>query len=760
MTVKATTLYHNDRIGLAIRNGSTTVDAFTRTPDGQPIDQRMRDKSTGTISSYYYLSDGLGSTVALVDSAGSTTAVSTVCCCVGGGEAKSSSSAFLRFVVWPCDPNGNGCMLLSIVRGRCFRGVCMWRAILGVTIAAAVFAGALAPNALATTRTFLPIADSYVSESNPTAAHGLETELRVHSTPVRRSYLRFAVSGLDGPVSSAMLRLYTETASSVGYEVRGLPSAAWEESTLTYASSPAPSATVSGSSGPHAAFAWAAAPVAPLVRGNGTIDVVVTTSVAVSDWFMSRESTTPPELVVVTDAGAPPPGPALTTTPRNPTNATTAHFAYSDSAAGVTFLCRLDTAAFGACPGAVDYTGLAAGAHTFAVEARDAAGRVSTATTYGWTIDTTPPPAPTLTSFPPNPSNTSSATFAFSDAEAGVTFSCDLDGAAAATCTSPTTYSALAPGAHTFGVKAQDAAGNIGARTAYAWSVTAPPASVRIAAAGDIACDPDDIAFKAGAGTPDACAAGRTAAVIDGLNVSAVLPLGDAQYSCGTLPQFRASYALSWGRFLSITHPVPGNHEYVGGVSGCDPTNEAKGYWGYFGAAAGTPGKGWYSYDLGGWHLIALNSECAYIADCGIDSPEEKWLRADLAAHPAKCTLAYWHRPRFVSDAEANASYDAWWRDLQAAGADVVLVAHRHYYERFAPQRPDTTPDPNGIREFVVGTGGKTHHAPTTIARNSEVINASTYGVLQMTLNAGSYDWKFVPIAGGTFTDSGSTPCH
>jgi acid phosphatase type 7 len=195
-----------------------------------------------------------------------------------------------------------------------------------------------------------------------------------------------------------------------------------------------------------------------------------------------------------------------------------------------------------------------------------------------------------------------------------------------------------------------------------------------------------------------------------------------------------------------------GNREY--GTPG------AAGYFAYFGASAGRPGAGWYSFDLGAWHLIALNSECREVA-CEAGSAQEAWLRADLAAHPNRCTLASWHRPRFTSGGSQAAATDAFWRDLYAAGAEVVLGGHRHQYERFTPQTPDREPDPaTGIRQFVVGTGGDDFAPFEPDARpNSEVRIPDTFGVLLLTLRPDGYAWRFVSES-GAILDTGEEACH
>ncbi len=274
-----------------------------------------------------------------------------------------------------------------------------------------------------------------------------------------------------------------------------------------------------------------------------------------------------------------------------------------------------------------------------------------------------------------------------------------------------------------------------------------------IATAGDIACAPGDARYNGGVGTANSCHQQATASLLSGRPLDAVLPLGDTQYEYGRLPDYAASYDPTWGRALSITHPVPGNHEYM--------TPGATGYYQYFGPAAGDPSQGWYSYDLGGWHLIALNAECAQIGGCDTGSAQESWLRSDLASHPAMCTLAYWHQPRFSSGGHgSDPAYDTFWQDLWAAGVEIVLNGHDHDYERFGPQTPAAVASPTGIREFVVGTGGEDHYGVRTIRANSEVRIPGVFGVLQLTLHPAGFDWLFVPEAGSTAGDSGSDTCH
>jgi hypothetical protein len=243
-----------------------------------------------------------------------------------------------------------------------------------------------------------------------------------------------------------------------------------------------------------------------------------------------------------------------------------------------------------------------------------------------------------------------------------------------------------------------------------------------------------------------------TAKLLDGIQ-GTVLTLGDNAYESGTASQFRDCYAPTWGRHLSRTRPSAGNHDYK--------TNDAAGYFGYFGSRAGDPAKGYYSYDLGTWHIVVLNSNCSEVGGCDASSRQASWLRADLAAKPGFNVLAYWHHPRFSSGSHGDdTNVGSFWEILYAAGADVILNGHEHDYERFAPQDPGGRANAtHGIRQFIVGTGGTDLRTRRSNAPNSQVFS-STHGVLRLTLRANAYDWAFVPIAGKTFRDSGTAATH
>jgi acid phosphatase type 7 len=266
------------------------------------------------------------------------------------------------------------------------------------------------------------------------------------------------------------------------------------------------------------------------------------------------------------------------------------------------------------------------------------------------------------------------------------------------------------------------------------------------------------IATLVGAGDIAGCNHDRdeaTAKLLDNIP-GTVFTAGDNAYPRGTSTQFQNCYHPTWGRHKARTRPSVGNHDYR--TSGASP------YYRYFGAAAGPSGQGYYSYNLGDWHIVVLNSMCEKIGGCSATSPQANWLRTDLAlaANRRLCTLAYWHHPVFTSGEHGNdPKMTPAFQILYDNNAELVINGHDHDYERFAPQTPSGTADPaRGIREIVVGTGGTKLRPFATIRPNSQVRNANTWGVLKLTLSANSYSWEFVHIAGQTFTDSGTTSCH
>jgi hypothetical protein len=275
-----------------------------------------------------------------------------------------------------------------------------------------------------------------------------------------------------------------------------------------------------------------------------------------------------------------------------------------------------------------------------------------------------------------------------------------------------------------------------------------------IAAAGDIACSAAQAARVRVTGNLTRCSMRETSDLLLTTPLTAVLALGDLQYESGKLRDFKREYRKTWGRVLAITHPTVGNHEYL--------TRGAAGYFAYFGRRAGSPGHGYYSYNIGAWHLISLNSNCVQVRGCDAGSRQGRWLAADLRANRNRCTLAYWHHPRFSSGIHGDQPQTGpFWNALYAAGADVVLVGHDHDYERFVPLTPAGRPDrKRGIRQFVVGTGGKNRDRFKKVRSGSVRRSAKSFGVLMLTLHKTSYEWRFVATADSNFTDTGKGTCH
>jgi hypothetical protein len=298
-----------------------------------------------------------------------------------------------------------------------------------------------------------------------------------------------------------------------------------------------------------------------------------------------------------------------------------------------------------------------------------------------------------------------------------------------------------------------------------------PPDPITLVAAGDIACRPELVE------TATTCRQARTANLVQSLAPDAVAVLGDNQYEHGELENFMAVFDPTWGRFGAITRPAVGNHEYEG-----DPErDEAPGYYEYFGATAGDPTKGYYRWQLGGWNVFVLNSgainwtrasggnpslpDDCWPVSCAAGSEQEQWLKNELAALPDDaCVIAYWHHPRFSSGFggvnQPHPETGPLFADLYEHGAELLLTGHSHNYERFAPLTPDGVPDPAGLRQFVVGTGGRSLHTDTgPQAANSEVLRTDVFGVLELSLEPSAYSARFVGEDGATVDETGGA-CH
>jgi hypothetical protein len=341
------------------------------------------------------------------------------------------------------------------------------------------------------------------------------------------------------------------------------------------------------------------------------------------------------------------------------------------------------------------------------------------------------------------------ATAVFPGAAATVTVSTDASGVA----TTPPLTAGTTAG--TYAVTA--AAPAIGQSATFTLTNSDPT----IVAGGDIACPAGKVV------TATSCQQQATSDLALSLHPDAVLPLGDDQYELGTLSDFQSVYDPSWGRMNSIAHPVPGNHEYGYIGTSVEPTG-GTGYFTYFGERAhpqqpscNTLCTSWYSWNIGSWHLIALDSQCGVVGGCNPGNSQYQWLLSDLNANQNRCVLAYWHIPLFSSSQDHQPDMQSIYNLLNTKGADVVLTGHAHFYERFAPQDGTGTANPNSPAQFIVGSGGRNFFSiRDTPSANSVSRIANTFGVLQMTLSSGSYSWNFVPANTGGLTDSGTASCH
>jgi hypothetical protein len=638
--------------------------------------------------------------------------------------------------------------------------------------------------ASAATTTFLPSADSYVQSDHPNTNYGLATSLRVDGTPATNAYLRFDLTGIGGTVTSATLKVYSRTSSSTPITLHGVADNLWGETTIKYSNAPAIGTQVA-TSGKLVSGTWVSLDAKPLITGNGTVSVALKTTSANSRTVDSREGTNKPQLIVTSDlppsntgpptiSGTAQAGQTLTADPGSWTGTGPITYTYQWRRCDNTGGSCVDIAGatgrtFALAPADVG------SAIRVAVTASNAAGSntsVSAATAV--VIAATPTDAPASVAPPTISGTTQESQMLTADKGAwtgtepvSYTYQwrrCDPAGGSCVDIAQAT--------ATTYALTATDVGSTlrvvvVASNTAgSASAISGPTALVAtasdpvIAAAGDIACDPADASFNGGLGTTNSCRQKYTSDLLVGTGLTRVLLLGDDQYEDATLDKFRQSYNPSWGRVKSITSPAAGNHEYT--MAG------APGYFDYFNGVGNSTGpagdrtQGYYSFDLGAWHLIALNSNCSQLGGCGVGSPQETWLRADLAAHPNACTLAYWHHPLFSSGiyAPGISATAALFKALYDYNADVVLSGHDHNYERFAPQDPAGKLDlARGIREFIVGTGGKAHNVQGPPLANSEVRNSDSFGVLRLTLHPGGFDWQFVPEAGKTFSDSGHDTC-
>jgi PKD repeat protein len=637
-------------------------------------------------------------------------------------------------------------------------------------------AGGARGGSAVSTVTFAPSDDAHVKSASATTNYGQDTSLVVRkATSNSHAYLKFAVTGLSGPASSAKLRLFVTDPSPKAGPIFTASNDApgggpWSESTVTWKTKPAIGATALSSLLVVSAGTWVEYDLGGAVAGNGTYSFALTGGSSDHAWFSSGEGANPPQLVVTEEGPPPPPTQPTADFSASPTSGPAPlTVQFTDRSTGSPTSWAWDFQGDGIVDSTAQnptFTYAGAGTYTVALTATNTLGGDSETKIGYITVSSGNAPAntspPTISPMAPERA-TAYARPGTWTGTAPITFSyqwqrCDAAGGSCADVDGATARSyALTPSDVGSTLRVVVTATNGGGATAASSATssvvperpTPPPGDPVIAAAGDIACTPTSST------SATTCRQRFTSDLLVNAGLTAVLLAGDIQYESGQYEHFLQSYDPTWGRVNGITYPAPGNHEYK--------TPGATGYFGYFGAVAGDPSKGYYSFDIGSWHMIALNSNCGSVGGCAAGNPQEQWLRADLAAHPAVCTLAYWHHPRFSSGSSHgnHTSMQPFWQALYDHGAEVVLSGHDHDYERFAPQTPTGAADPErGIREFVVGTGGKNLRSFGTPVANSQVRNSSTFGVLKLTLHPSGYDWQFVPEAGKTFTDSGSSACH
>lgn len=596
----------------------------------------------------------------------------------------------------------------------------------------------------AATLTITASADAHVQADQPGTNYGTATGLRVDGSPVSTAYLRFDVTSLSAPPFNVKLRVFVNTSGTTGVTLSAVDGA-WTENGVTYANAPAVGASL-GSSGALTAGTWVSYDVTTRVSANGSYSFALTTTATSSRTFDSREGTNPPQLVVEETAPPPAPGPAdsYVQSDQPTTNFGTAAGLKVDGSPATSAYLRFDVTGlseppFKATLRVFNRTSGTTGLDLYFVPDNN---WYENAITYA----NAPPTGNWLAS---SGSLAANAWVSF-DVTTAVRGNGKFSFAVTTTSTSSRTIDSR-EGENPPELVFEDAPPPV------------PPGTPVVIAAGDAACAPDDPNYNGGIGTATKCRMKFVSDLAVAASPTSVFMLGDAQYNGGQLANFQASYDPTWGRLKSITRPVIGNHEY--GTSG------AGGYFTYFGNAATPrqPGcvkncEGWYSFDIGTWHVVVLNSECATISGgtgCAVGSPQQQWLAADLAAHPATCTAALLHRPRWSSNSFGYADTAPLVDTMYAAGVDLMLAGHAHSYERFAGQTPSGALDTaTGIQEFVVGTGGSFFTGFASAVPNSLVRRANVFGALKLTLLPTGYNWEFLADPATPFTDSGSASCH
>ena len=622
--------------------------------------------------------------------------------------------------------------------------------------------------------TFITNTDAYVNQSNPSTNYGNATVLQVDgaSDPDIESFIRFTVTGMSGTIQSARLRVFDTTNGSTNGPTVYSTGISWTETGITWNNRPARTSGALDNKGSIGTNAWVEYDVTSLVTGNGTFSFVLAADSTDGVTFSSRQGAQPPQLVI-TLAGS------FTVTPSfTATETATSSNTPTDTATATSTLSSTPTS-----------TQAPTTSLTFITNADAYVNQSNSSTNYGnaTTLQVDGASDPDLESFIRFAVTGISGTVQSARLRVFTTTNGSANGPAVySTGTSWIETSITWNNRPTRTSGAVDNKGSISTNTWVEYNVTSlvlgngtfsfvlaadstdgvifssrqgsQPPQLVITFISDVTLTPTptltptstlsagDVIFV-GAGDIASCDNNNdelTAQLLDDIP-GTVFTAGDNVYGSGTFTQYTNCYDPTWGRHKARTKPVPGNHEYV--------TSGAAGYFQYFNNV-----PSYYAYNLGSWRIYALNSEI----DVSANSSQVAWLQDDLAANPSQCVLAYWHTPRWSSGSThgSNTSYQTLWQILYEADTELVVVGHEHNYERFAEMNASGAAVSQGLREIVVGTGGRSHYNFGTILPASQVRNSSTYGVLKLTLHETGYDWQFVPIAGSTFTDSGSTNCH
>lgn len=615
----------------------------------------------------------------------------------------------------------------------------------------------------ASSLTLTPVADTYVNQSTPSTAYGSATQLVVDGSPTNRSFLRFDLTGVTGVISSATLRLHvadTASAASASGGSVSTVSAAWSEAGTTWNSRPATGSTL-GTFGRVSRNTWVQLNVTSAVAAGTTASFGLTSTNSDGAIYDSRErgavapqlvltmaplpTATPTATPTTTPTATPTPTPGGTVTlvtvadtfvdadtPSTPYGTGTQLIA--DGSPVRELLLRFDLTSLS---GPVQSARLRLHVANSSSAGSPAGGSVARVADNTW--------SESAVTYATRPTTWDGAVSSFGSVSANTWVETDV------------TTAVTSGGLLTLGVRSTNSDGAYydsrevtGNAPRLLVTLGTPPPPVTgavVMAVGDTVCAPGS------AITSTTC---RQQAIsnlmVNEPGLQFALLLGDLQYETGTLSAFQSAYEPSYGRVKAKTKPVPGNHEYE--------TPGASGYYTYFGAAAGDPAKGYYSFDVGStWHVVALNSNCSDVP-CAAGSVQEQWLRADLAASGRPCTLAFWHHPRFSSGASHgdNTNVAPFWDALQQYGAELALAGHEHNYERFDPQLPSGAASASGIAEFIVGGGGRSLHGFATPKPNS-VVRISAFGVLRLTLGDNAYAWQLIGES-GAIMDSGTANCH